>query len=190
MRAHSVMSNTFETSWTVACQTPLSMGFSRQGYWSGLPFPTPGYLPNPGIEPSCISCVDWILYHCATWEVSRGKQTVSLIKGYLPGTSLVAQWLTSPSNAGDTGLIPGRGAKIPHALWPKIKNIKQKHWGVCNFLGFVSLQQKFEVMDRPVLQPSDVPVLQPHVISLDGPVLQLRVTARFFLFFFFILIGG
>ena len=89
---------------------------------------------------------------------------------------------TSPSNAGDTGLIPGRGAKIPHALWPKIKNTKQKHWGVCNFLGFVSLQQKFEVMDRPVLQP--------HVISLDGPVLQLRVTARFFFFFFFILIGG
>ena len=33
------------------CQAPLSMGFSRQEYWSGLPFPPPGYLPNPGIEP-------------------------------------------------------------------------------------------------------------------------------------------
>ena len=37
--------------WTVACQTPLSMGFSRQEYWSGLPFPSPGNLPDPGIEP-------------------------------------------------------------------------------------------------------------------------------------------
>ena len=41
----------FATPWTVARQAPLSMGFSRQGYWSGLPFPSPGDLPNPGIEP-------------------------------------------------------------------------------------------------------------------------------------------
>ena len=36
----------------VACQAPLSMGFSRQEYWSGLPFPSPGDLPDPGIEPA------------------------------------------------------------------------------------------------------------------------------------------
>ena len=41
----------FVTPWTVACQAPLSMGFSRQEYWSGLPFPSPGDLPSPGIEP-------------------------------------------------------------------------------------------------------------------------------------------
>ena len=41
----------FATPWTVAYQAPLSMGFSRQEYWSGLPFPSPGDLPNPGIEP-------------------------------------------------------------------------------------------------------------------------------------------
>ena len=35
----------------VACQAPLSMGFSRQEHWSGLPFPSPGDLPNPGNEP-------------------------------------------------------------------------------------------------------------------------------------------
>ena len=40
-----------ETLWTVAHQAPLSMGFSRQEYWSGLPFPSPGDIPNPGIEP-------------------------------------------------------------------------------------------------------------------------------------------
>ena len=41
----------FATPWTVARQAPLSMGFSRQEYWSGLPFPSPGDLPNPGIKP-------------------------------------------------------------------------------------------------------------------------------------------
>ena len=41
----------FATPWTVAHQASLSMGFSRQEYWSGLPFPSPGDLPNPGIEP-------------------------------------------------------------------------------------------------------------------------------------------
>ena len=39
------------TPWTAAHQAPLSMRFSRQRYWSGLPFPSPGDLPNPGIEP-------------------------------------------------------------------------------------------------------------------------------------------
>ena len=41
----------FATPWTVALQAPLSMGFSRQEYWSGLPFPSPGDLPDPGIKP-------------------------------------------------------------------------------------------------------------------------------------------
>ena len=41
----------FATPWTVAYQAPPSMGFSRQEYWSGLPFPSPGGLPNPGMEP-------------------------------------------------------------------------------------------------------------------------------------------
>ena len=39
------------TPWTAAFQAPLSMRFSGQGYWSGLPFPSPGHLPNPGIDP-------------------------------------------------------------------------------------------------------------------------------------------
>ena len=43
---------TLVTPWTVACQAPLSMGFPSQEYWSGLPFPSPGDLPNLGIEPA------------------------------------------------------------------------------------------------------------------------------------------
>ena len=41
----------FATPWTVAHQAPRSVGFSRQEYWNGLPFPSPGDLPDPGIEP-------------------------------------------------------------------------------------------------------------------------------------------
>ena len=41
----------FVTPWTIAYQAPLSMGFPRQECWSGLPFPSPGDLPDPGIEP-------------------------------------------------------------------------------------------------------------------------------------------
>ena len=44
--------HTVHTPWTVAYQASLSMGLSRQEYWSGLPFPAPGDLPDPGIEPS------------------------------------------------------------------------------------------------------------------------------------------
>ena len=47
--ACSVVSDS-ETTWTVAYKAPLSMGFFKQEYWSGLPFPTPGDLPDPGIE--------------------------------------------------------------------------------------------------------------------------------------------
>ena len=61
----------FETPWTVAYQAPLSMGFSRQEYWTGLPFlPTRGLL-NPGIEPPSLASpllAGGILYYRTTWE--------------------------------------------------------------------------------------------------------------------------
>ena len=47
-----VVSNPFATPWTVAHQAPLSIGFPRQEFWSGLPFPSPGDLPDPGIKPA------------------------------------------------------------------------------------------------------------------------------------------
>ena len=51
-----VMSNT-ETPWAVACQASLFMKFSRQEFWCGLPFPPPGDIPDPGIEPPQISYI-------------------------------------------------------------------------------------------------------------------------------------
>ena len=75
------------TQWTIARQAPLSMGLSRQEYWSELPCPSPGDLP----QVSCVPCVGrWVLYH---W-----------------GASLVAQTVKSSAcNAGDLGSTPGSG---------------------------------------------------------------------------------
>ena len=63
---HAQSCPTFFTLWTVARQAPLSMGFSRKEYLSGLPFPSPGDLPNPGIEPTSPALVGRFFYHCAT----------------------------------------------------------------------------------------------------------------------------
>ena len=64
------MFDSFATPWTVACQASLSMKFSRQEYWSVWPFPSPGHLPDPGIEPM-IPDGRQIVYHQATWEALR-----------------------------------------------------------------------------------------------------------------------
>ena len=63
----------FETPRTIACQGPLSMGFSWQEYWSGLLFPPPGNLPDPGIEPGSLrspALADGFFTTSATWEAS------------------------------------------------------------------------------------------------------------------------
>ena len=57
----------------IACQAPVSVEFPRQEYWGGLPFPTPGDFPDPGIEPESLvsPAMAWILCHCTTWEAHR-----------------------------------------------------------------------------------------------------------------------
>ena len=63
----SVMSNSLQRhELYIACKAPLSMGFPRQEYWSGLPFPSAGDLPNPGIKPGSLKC---IRYHCAALDL-------------------------------------------------------------------------------------------------------------------------
>ena len=70
----------FATPWTVVCQAPLSLGFSRQEYWSGLPFPSPRDLPNPGIEPMSLMSAtlaggffttEWDLVHYMDFEANH-----------------------------------------------------------------------------------------------------------------------
>ena len=71
VRACSVMSDSV-TPWTIAHQASLSMGFSRQEYWSGMPFPIPGTLPDPGTESTYffISCIDRHIFTTASPEKS------------------------------------------------------------------------------------------------------------------------
>ena len=63
----------FATPWTVAYQAPLSMEFSRQEYWSGLPFPLPGDLPDPGIEPSLPHCRQTLYHLSHHWPLGKRK---------------------------------------------------------------------------------------------------------------------
>ena len=67
----------FATLWTLAHQAPLSLEFSRQGYWSGLPWSPRGDLPTQGMNPHLLDC-RWILYNWATWEAH--KPTYKMLK--------------------------------------------------------------------------------------------------------------
>ena len=62
------MSDSFVTPWTIARQPPLSMGFPMQQHWSGLPFPPPGDLPNPGTEPTSSALGSRFFTICTTRE--------------------------------------------------------------------------------------------------------------------------
>ena len=71
----------FAMVWTVALQAPLSMGFFRQEYWSGLPFPTPGDLPDAGIEPTSLvspALAGRFFTNCAIWQNAPGKMQYSI----------------------------------------------------------------------------------------------------------------
>ena len=66
VHAHVLSLQLCPTLWTVARQAPLSREFSRQEYWNGLPCPTPGDLPDPGIKPASLmssALADWFFNH-------------------------------------------------------------------------------------------------------------------------------
>ena len=71
MHVCSVVFNSFAIPWTVAIRAPLAMGFSKQEYWSGLPFPIPGDLPGSGTEPTSLTSPAWagrFFTTSAMWE--------------------------------------------------------------------------------------------------------------------------
>ena len=86
------------TPWTVARQAPLSMGFSRQGCWSGLQYPPPGDLPNPGIEPGSpvfqadSYCVSYIREALAHWGLRKARQPMDLWSFGSPGEGESRVW--------------------------------------------------------------------------------------------------
>ena len=80
MLSHCSRVQLFVTLWTVACQVPLSMRFSRQEYWSGLICPPPGDLPDPGIEP--VSPVSPALQEDSLPTEPPGKPKLNTIEIY------------------------------------------------------------------------------------------------------------
>ena len=73
------------TLWIIAPQAPLSMGFSRQVYWSGLPFPSPGDLPNPGIKP--LSLTSSVYWQAGSLPLAPSGTCITNIQGNIKVTS-------------------------------------------------------------------------------------------------------
>ena len=103
----------FATLWTIACHAPLSIGFSRQAYWSGLPIPPPGDLPDPWIKPAspvvlALQADSLPLNHRGSVYGFRQMYIywhVSTIMGFT-GESAVKNL---PANAGNMGSVHGSG---------------------------------------------------------------------------------
>ena len=103
------------TPWTIAHQAPPSMEFSRQEYWSGLPFPSPGDLPDPGIDPGLLHCGQRLyrLSHQGSLHLIPFSKCISVKRGRktkhnfcFPGGS---DGKASACNAGNPGSIHGSG---------------------------------------------------------------------------------
>ena len=118
--SRSVMFDSFATPWTVVCQGPVSMGFPRQEYWSGLPFLSPGGFPDPGIEPLSPALAGGFFtteppgkpsvpsddITPAVSKFSQNAVCCSFLCFDFPGGS---DGKASAYNAGDPGSIPGSG---------------------------------------------------------------------------------
>ena len=115
------------TPWTVTHQAPLSMGFSRQEYWSGLSFPLPGDLPHPGIKPGSPALqADFFFFFFFNHLSHQGShpptpsQMELLLKAVQEGTSPVVQWLRLHApKAGGLSSVPDQGTRF-RMLQPKI----------------------------------------------------------------------
>ena len=116
---------TLVTPWTVACQALLSVGFSRREYWSGLPFPSPGDLPDPGIEPTCQcrSCKSKIPWRWA-WQPTpvfspRESHGQTSLEGYSPW-GITNSW----TRLKQLSKTQHRLHKTLQQVWPRVQRIE------------------------------------------------------------------
>ena len=84
----------FATPWTIACQAPLSVEFSRQEYWSGLPFPSPVGFPDPGIKPAPPALAGWFLTTVSPGKPVKATASIFLIPFLLLQRHTHAQFFT------------------------------------------------------------------------------------------------
>ena len=119
----------FVTPWTVANQAPLSMEFSRQEYWTGMPFPSPGDLPDPEIKPASLaSCISYIsrqvLYHLRLLSESSQKEVEPPNWNWTSGSPL------SNSSAEETLTLShsNKATLSTEATWQQQQHHKQKSY--------------------------------------------------------------
>ena len=108
----------FMTLWTVASQAPLSMGFSRQEYRSGLPFPPPGDLPHPGIEPASLTSPAL----AGRFFTTRATQIYNSVL-----LSIVSKLFTDPPFSTWTELCPPKGHSFSTSIHFKIFLFSRKY---------------------------------------------------------------
>ena len=116
----------FVTPWTIAHQAPLSMGFSKQEYWSGLPFPSPGDLPNPGIEFKFFASPALAGRFFTTWATldCNPRGSSKIVPCYIGVPQYIRQMLTSIKGEVNSNKIIVGDFNTP--LTPMDRSTKQK----------------------------------------------------------------
>ena len=126
------------TPWTVAYKAPLSMGLSKQEYWSGLPFPSPGDLPNPGIKPGSPALqTDALpsepLHLLFTWGQTMLKVMKIMVTSFKNSQASTAtlippapQQATTNACAGDAQTLTGKSGSVSCGVSSNIKTAQQK----------------------------------------------------------------
>ena len=148
----------FATPWTVAGQAPLSMGSSRQEYWSGLPFPSPGDLPHPGIEPRPPALqAESVPSEPSGKQAFQGCSSVSQFSRSVVSSSLheVAKLLlvssscsSFPQSLPASGSFPMSqlfawgGQSIGVSASESVLPINTRDWSPLEWTGWISLQSK------------------------------------------------
>ena len=164
----------FVTLWTVTCQTPLSMGFSRQEYWSELLYPPPGYLPNPGIEP--VSLASPTLADRVFTTAPPGKPTDATTYSYsVPRPDLAACITNKPDPCISSCLSPFWVLSLgsPSSLSVQFSSVAQSCLTLCdpmnrNTPGLSVHHQLLEFTQTQVHRVSDA--IQPsHPLSSPSP---------------------
>ena len=129
--------------WTVAHQAPMSMGFSRQGHWSGLPFPSPGHLPNPRIKPVSLmspALAGGFFTTSATWEVLEQNKIFFLLLIAKKGSGCLCfialqWWKNIYNNVKESNLMKitallllSHFSRVRLCATPSLGFSRQEHW--------------------------------------------------------------